>query len=723
MTSEGEVAGTASATTGSSGTVTGAGSTTGTASAVTGTSGALAGAGAAAGTAAAVTAASGTLTAFDFVSGTAAATTSASATPSQPSAVVGSALMWSGPREEGDTTGERRARGRRSRKTAAERALEKEQDVAAVVPIESAPAPSPAPAPPKPSPKPAAPAIPVYLLRAISKLGAPRSRASVLAFAPTSITARSTLGAPTTEIVAHHIPHVASASSVVVGQVRLRGFAAVSPSPAPMAARIAELEQQLAGRAVQDAVPPAVVERVVERVVQLPPREIIREVRVPVYERIPVIEVVHRDVPMAIYLDALDEEDARDEPFETLYLDAANDGDDTEERFEAMYPDEDDDLDEDADGEPCAPMADCPPESIVLSSPTVTSPTTFRVEESKAAAKKRRPKTPRQDAADRAKRRKLHDALTAPRAVEIRYKTDLVGLLAAVHRGVVKLVHEELLPHRPGPVQRQDAELLSDVTWADNLAKATDGVDLLLRLRLDAGWVDRVKTAIDGLKDKVSKYLRPKVVVSFDRMATRVNANGAKAATLIGIQPKVAGLSGIVDDAREATIGFITNAGDIYLDQVEDILTDPDNFNLPVDELADLLEERGNVSASRARTIATTSTLQLNSILTTTRARAAKIGRFVWSSSRDERVRGAPGGPYAKADPSHYDLDGQEYDYDDPPESDTDGNPALPGIPINCRCVAVPVIDDDEEADPEGPEEPDTEADVDEPEAEPEAAE
>jgi SPP1 gp7 family putative phage head morphogenesis protein len=331
-------------------------------------------------------------------------------------------------------------------------------------------------------------------------------------------------------------------------------------------------------------------------------------------------------------------------------------------------------------------------------------------------------------------RAKLHAALSAPRAAEHGYVTALVGLLAGVHKGVLAMVKKDILPHRPPPPEPEERQ---DVSREMNLTKGerpTSGPGEALEPGLPSASApqgdgsareDAVKDPKKGaysaaiskawgsgkLGDAVAKHLRLRVTVAFAKMAKKVDANGQTAATLLGIQPSAAGLQDIVDDAREASIGYLEAAARDYADEVRSILEDPDNFELPVDELADLIEERAGVSASRARTIATTSTLQLNSTLTTTRQRASGVKRFVWSSSRDIRVRGAPGGPYAKADPSHYDLDGQEFDYDDPPESDTDGEPALPGIPINCRCCALPVLEELEgEEGPSPDEESDDEA-------------
>jgi SPP1 gp7 family putative phage head morphogenesis protein len=725
------LSGNATADTSASGTLVGEGALAAAASATTSASATAGGSGLLAGTATATTSASATPEAEGGLAGTASATTGASANPG-PGPVVGSSVMQWGEAPALDAEAERLRRGRRRRKTAVERAIE--QDALAEQlslafghsnEVEKAEA-------PRPPPMPKAPAgPPVVFLRGEFTLDAPTSEGIARVRRPTTMSAASTVGAVESDAVAHNLPFVARGETAIDGGFESNGFAAASPSPEPLRTRIAELEQQLADKprvvAVQDAAATALVDRVVEKVVQLPPREIVREISVPVYVRIPVAEVVQRDVTATIYLDALEDEQRAEEPFARIYRDSLEDDPDPD-AFEGMY---DDDL-EDADDE-CAPMADCPPKYVVVSSPTVTSPPDWpRGDEpeddpqwrqdpvhavaggyqwgssGKVYKSKRKAQAQaaaiyssgwRGDAVARAKRRQLAKALAPPRAAEVRYKADLVALLGAVHRGVVKLVHDELLPDRPGPASRQDAECKDDV------------------LTQDAGWVDKVRSAIGGLRDKVAKYLRPKVGVSFDHMAKRVDDNGRKAATLIGIRPSSAGLSDLLSDARAANIDLITAAGDIYLDQVADVLTDPENFALPVEQLAELLEERGNVSRSRAELIGVDQTLKTAAGLMQARHEAAGITSYIWSTSKDERVR-----------PMHADLEGQQFDYDDPPETNKDGDTNNPGGDYRCRCVAIPLLED-EEAEPSGPESPEPEPEGsgpeegDDEEVEPEAAE
>jgi SPP1 gp7 family putative phage head morphogenesis protein len=76
--------------------------------------------------------------------------------------------------------------------------------------------------------------------------------------------------------------------------------------------------------------------------------------------------------------------------------------------------------------------------------------------------------------------------------------------------------------------------------------------------------------------------------------------------------------------------------------------------------------------------IARDQTLKLNSAITKDRHIAAGISEYTWSTSLDDRVR-----------PEHEALEGTKHSWDAPPE------PGHPGEDFQCRCVAIPVIDED----------------------------
>lgn len=125
--------------------------------------------------------------------------------------------------------------------------------------------------------------------------------------------------------------------------------------------------------------------------------------------------------------------------------------------------------------------------------------------------------------------------------------------------------------------------------------------------------------------------------------------------------------------------------------RVERILHDPLNEGRSVADISRMLQEQAGYSQSRAELTARDQTLKLYGQIQEARQTSAGITKYVWTTSLDERVR-----------PDHAELDGTVQEWANPPIADKrTGTRAHPGIFFQCRCTAVPVLDDDVEAQPE----------------------
>lgn len=134
--------------------------------------------------------------------------------------------------------------------------------------------------------------------------------------------------------------------------------------------------------------------------------------------------------------------------------------------------------------------------------------------------------------------------------------------------------------------------------------------------------------------------------------------------------------------ARQNAQALIKNASQDFADDLKVVLNDPKMIGARVETIRDALLERGNVSLSRAELIARDQTYKLNAAVTRAHHEDAGVTSYWWSTSLDERVR-----------PEHQDLEGQVFQYSAP------GPEGNPGDPINCRCVAIPVFNDQDESD------------------------
>jgi SPP1 gp7 family putative phage head morphogenesis protein len=102
------------------------------------------------------------------------------------------------------------------------------------------------------------------------------------------------------------------------------------------------------------------------------------------------------------------------------------------------------------------------------------------------------------------------------------------------------------------------------------------------------------------------------------------------------------------------------------------------------EDLALIIEKDYGASVSRARLIARDQVSKFNGDLNRVRQQDLGISKFIWRTAGDERVRTneTAGEGYG-----HVERNGIEYEWSDPPEGET------PGEPINCRCYADPVLE------------------------------
>ncbi len=190
--------------------------------------------------------------------------------------------------------------------------------------------------------------------------------------------------------------------------------------------------------------------------------------------------------------------------------------------------------------------------------------------------------------------------------------------------------------------------------------------------RADA--ITTLSNELDVLGVQVQMAVSRTVGPLFDRMARDVSKGNAKGQALMGIKPSETGIPGLLSRARDANIALVEKAHRAYAASVRDIVGDPDNFGLRVEDLTAKLLERGDVSESRAELIARDQTLKLNGEIAATRQQAAGVDRYVWSTSQDDRVR-----------EEHAALEGETFEWTSPPE------PGHPGEDFQCRCIAIPV--------------------------------
>ena len=126
--------------------------------------------------------------------------------------------------------------------------------------------------------------------------------------------------------------------------------------------------------------------------------------------------------------------------------------------------------------------------------------------------------------------------------------------------------------------------------------------------------------------------------------------------------------------------------------------------------LARQIKEEFKVSDGRAKVLARDQTAKMNCSISAIRQNAVGIDKYIWETSNDKRVVGAPGGLYKKINPlhkNHYKMEGLLCRWDDPTVYSKDKGKTWikreadmpmnhPGDDIMCRCRPAPYIDIEE---------------------------
>ena len=127
----------------------------------------------------------------------------------------------------------------------------------------------------------------------------------------------------------------------------------------------------------------------------------------------------------------------------------------------------------------------------------------------------------------------------------------------------------------------------------------------------------------------------------------------------------------------EQNVSLIKSVDERYFTDVQNEVFSGARQGLSTKDISARIRDKGRVAKNRADLIARDQVASFNGQLSKLRQTNLGVGRYVWRSSLDERVR-----------PEHREREGKIFSWDDPP---FDGHP---GEPINCRCYAEPIIED-----------------------------
>lgn len=266
-------------------------------------------------------------------------------------------------------------------------------------------------------------------------------------------------------------------------------------------------------------------------------------------------------------------------------------------------------------------------------------------------------------AAGRRPRRRVTRPPKTPKLAERLYVNGLRGLVREANRRVLAALERDV---RPLLDQKKPAR-------ADAAGDFLPGIrDILAQVFTEAAKAELMKQAWERLSIS--------------------NAN--EMASVLGVNPAMFDVEsrGAWEAWRAVNVDLISSIESQYLGEVQGLVTEAATTGRRWEELRDAIRGRYDVSDSRAELIAVDQVLKANSDLSRERMRRLGVTTYTWSTSQDERVR-----------PDHARLEGETFTWDAPPvvnQSEVDkGRPARrepPGRDFRCRCVAIPVFEDDD---------------------------
>ncbi|WP_431810816.1 minor capsid protein [Lysinibacillus capsici] len=203
------------------------------------------------------------------------------------------------------------------------------------------------------------------------------------------------------------------------------------------------------------------------------------------------------------------------------------------------------------------------------------------------------------------------------------------------------------------------------------------------------GIFDNIKRMFKAIKKKATKSFSERRKLSaakkFVNSINRFNKhNIEKQLSVKGIDPvqREPWLEAFMLNRIRDNVSYIKNIEDNYLSEIEKVVHEGVKEGRSIKQIRESILERVDVAESRAQFLAVDQTGSILGQMTAQRHQNIGIDKFTWYDASDERVR-----------KSHKELSGKVFSYDDPPT--INGRKLLPGEDYRCRCVAIPIFDDD----------------------------
>ncbi len=249
-----------------------------------------------------------------------------------------------------------------------------------------------------------------------------------------------------------------------------------------------------------------------------------------------------------------------------------------------------------------------------------------------------------------------------PRGVERDYRSDIFTVLERARELVDKLLIPRLAELESRALITVDHDRADVERWAEALGRIVQNIR------------DQFAPAERALE--VGARVAVNRTSAFNKQQITNQLRGVLGVDIFIAEPELADeLAGAVAE----NVGLIESIPSQYFDDIERIVLRGFRAGQRSEVLGDEISERFNVSRNRGAFIARDQIGSLNGNLTRNRQINLGIPGYIWRTAFDERVR-----------PTHADLEGEPFGWDDPPVTNSRGDRNHPGGDFRCRCVPEP---------------------------------
>lgn len=203
------------------------------------------------------------------------------------------------------------------------------------------------------------------------------------------------------------------------------------------------------------------------------------------------------------------------------------------------------------------------------------------------------------------------------------------------------------------------------------------------------GIFDGFKKMLGALKNKVSDVFASdkteRAARQFVKNVNRANRhNLEQQARVKGINLVAAEtwVDDFINQKVRNNVGYIKNIEDEAYERIEKVVREGIERGSSAKVIRKSILEQVEITEGRAKFLAVDQAGSILGQMTAERHQRLGIEKFTWDTSGDERVRD-----------EHRKLDRQVYSYEEPPI--VNGRQVLPGEDYRCRCVAVPIFDNE----------------------------